>query len=129
MSFDQSLERHPDMLAELAPFFLNMADGVREKEPGNAAAFEKAARVITECAQMLRSGRDGESYLIWSNQHRAWWNPASAGYTMYAELAGRYSRDEAIKICNGRDGWRVAQPPDEIPVRESDILECVQANN
>lgn len=50
------------------------------------------------------------AYLIWSNEHRAWWRPNSAGYTIHAEAAGRYPHDKALAICaNARDGWQRGQ--------------------
>jgi len=40
-------------------------------------------------------------WLIWSNEHKAWWGPNRGGY--YARdavaLAGRYSTAEALEIC------------------------------
>ena len=38
-------------------------------------------------------------YLIWSNEHRAWWGPGERGYVKRVENAGRYSRNEALAIC------------------------------
>lgn len=63
-------------------------------------------------------------YLIWSNEHRAWWRAKSSGYTMHLEAAGHYTREEALAICNGRDGWCAHVTPDEIPVLASDVAEC-----
>jgi len=40
-------------------------------------------------------------FLIWSNEHRAWWRPNSAGYTLSLGGAGRYGREEAEEICAG----------------------------
>ncbi len=37
-------------------------------------------------------------YLIWSNQQRMWWRPASRGYTSIVDEAGRYELDEAVAI-------------------------------
>lgn len=66
-----------------------------------------------------------EQYLIWSNEHRAWWRAKSRGYTMMLQSAGRYSREEAISICaNARDGWNSKSIPSEIPVRLDDVIEC-----
>lgn len=37
-------------------------------------------------------------YLIWSNEHRAWWRGNERGYTGYIEEAGRYTYGEAYTI-------------------------------
>lgn len=67
--------------------------------------------------------RRGNQYLIWSNEHQAWWRQNSAGYTMLVEDAGRYSRDEALKIASdARNGWRAGQAPPEIAISEADVL-------
>lgn len=67
-----------------------------------------------------------ERYLVWSNEHRAWWRPNAQGYTISLEKAGRYTRDEAIRHSIGRD-QEPGQPLPEIPVRESDVLACIHA--
>lgn len=62
-------------------------------------------------------------YLVWSNQHRAWWRPNSAGYTDDVKRAGRYSRAEAMSISfHGRDGWDSPKGvPDELAIAERDV--------
>lgn len=68
-----------------------------------------------------------DKYLIWSNEHRAWWGPNNAGYTTSLQRAGRYSRNDAIRTCAfARDGWSAGDIPSEIPVLEEDALECEQ---
>jgi hypothetical protein len=37
-------------------------------------------------------------YLIWSNQHQAFWRPDKRGYACYIEEAGRYDEAEAVQI-------------------------------
>jgi hypothetical protein len=37
-------------------------------------------------------------YLIWSNEHRAWWKASRHGYTTRTDLAGRFSFEEATEI-------------------------------
>lgn len=65
-----------------------------------------------------------ETYLVWSNEHRAWWRPNSAGYTVHVELAGRYPRSEAIAIArDARNGWKPGKIPTEIAVSERDVRE------
>lgn len=40
-----------------------------------------------------------QGYLIWSNEHRAWWKPDHRGYTTATLNAGVYPKDEADRIC------------------------------
>lgn len=62
-------------------------------------------------------------YLVWSNEHSAWWRPARCGYTIILVSAGRYSRAEAIEIC--ADARNANGVPSEIPVREEDAMACL----
>ena len=66
-------------------------------------------------------------YLIWSNEHRAWWGPGSAGYRRRVEDAGRYSHAEAIDICtNAMPGRLGSEPLHELPVRLEDVTFMLQ---
>lgn len=40
-----------------------------------------------------------EMYVVWSNEHKAWWGPGRCGYTPHYNQAGRYSQDAAMEIC------------------------------
>ena len=64
-----------------------------------------------------------EQYLIWSNEHRAWWRPDRCGYTRDVRTAGRYSRQEAIETSGtARCGWvDPRRLPDEIAVKIQDL--------
>lgn len=65
-------------------------------------------------------------YVIWSNEHRAWWRANSQGYTTVLAAAGRYSRTEAISIASGsRDGWGPNRVPDEIALPAADAEEML----
>ena len=67
-----------------------------------------------------------EQYLVWSNEHRAWWRSDRCGYSKLVKAAGRYSREEALEICaNARDGWGAGEIPSEIPVRALDVADCM----
>jgi hypothetical protein len=49
-------------------------------------------------------------FLVWSEEHGAWWRPGRAGYTRSIREAGRYSLDEAAAIVENanryvRDGF------------------------
>jgi hypothetical protein len=41
-----------------------------------------------------------DEYLIWSEEHGAWWRPCSAGYTPSMAKAGRYSHKDAQAIVD-----------------------------
>jgi hypothetical protein len=61
-------------------------------------------------------------YVVWSIEHKSWWGPNRSGYTPYLDLAGRYTRDEAIEISRGFFGWKLAVMPDEVPVLYRDAV-------
>jgi hypothetical protein len=66
------------------------------------------------------------AYLIWSNEHRAWWRHDHCGYTSDINDAGWYKREEAIRICAlSRDGWRNGFVPPEVPILLADATECL----
>lgn len=65
-----------------------------------------------------------DNYLIWSNEHRAWWGWNHRGYTNRIAKAGRYSRVDALRICNGANySWDENTNPDDLPILEKDALE------
>lgn len=56
-------------------------------------------------------------YLIWSNEHKAWWGHGHSGYTNRIENAGHYSEKEALEICNGANySWDEDTLPNELPI-------------
>jgi hypothetical protein len=68
-------------------------------------------------------------YLIWSNEHTAWWRPDRCGYTYSITDAGRYQREEALRICSGANYGFIQDytGPNEIPVLLADALETMNA--
>lgn len=50
-------------------------------------------------------------YVIWSEEHGAWWLPAKMGYTRSLIQAGRYSESEAGKIVENANKY-LEQKPD-----------------
>jgi hypothetical protein len=69
-----------------------------------------------------------KAYLVWSNEHQAWWRPNERGYTTNLSAAGVYSHREALLICaTARDGWSPNKPPPEIPVVKDDAERCLAA--
>lgn len=64
-------------------------------------------------------------YLIWSNEHRAWWAPHERGYTVSLVMAGRYTRIRALEICRqANHAIDFGEPPNEVPVLETDMLDA-----
>jgi len=64
-------------------------------------------------------------YLIWSHEHSAWWGPGEHGYTPELTEAGRYTREDALRICRKAmpgTAARLGALP-ELPVRLADLKE------
>lgn len=71
-----------------------------------------------------------DEYVVWSNEHRAWWAPDRCGYTTHIDRAGRYPRREAIDIASSaRGGWSRGNNPPEIAIPALDALEMALAPN
>lgn len=65
-----------------------------------------------------------EHFLIWSNEHKAWWGQNCRGYTNQVNRAGRYTREQALATCNGANyGWDEDSNPNELPIPESMAVE------
>ena len=43
-------------------------------------------------------------FLIWSEEHQAWWRANSCGYTTSIRQAGRYPEEEAKRIVFNANG-------------------------
>lgn len=50
------------------------------------------------CREHLEEKKPDQKYLVWSEEHGAWWVAGKMGYTRYIEQAGRYSFKEATEI-------------------------------
>ena len=78
---------------------------LRVKLPDGMGVDEAAAQFIAalQRAGMLPTAQQVESkaqdWLVWSNEHRAWWRPNRSGYTINLQEAGRYTFMEAGLIC------------------------------
>jgi hypothetical protein len=45
------------------------------------------------------------NWVIWSEEHGAWWAPGSHGYTTSLRQAGRYSRERAEEIVENANRY------------------------
>lgn len=71
--------------------------------------------------------RSPSLYLIWSNEHRAWWGPQRSGYVLTISAAGRYLREEALEICrNAIPGAGHLGHLTEIPVALRDMKDFLE---
>lgn len=55
-------------------------------------------------------------YLIWSEEHGAWWRPNNHGYTQSMKQAGRYTYEQARAISHSANGGGTFC---EVPVEET----------
>lgn len=58
-------------------------------------------------------------WLIWSNEHRAWWKPGEYGYTTLTQRAGFYSEADAKRIV-AQANIVPRDPPHEVMVLAPD---------
>jgi hypothetical protein len=54
----------------------------------------------------------GPYWLVWSNEHRAWWGPNNCGYYRVIDAAGRYTLEAALANCQSPS--RMGQNPPEL---------------
>jgi hypothetical protein len=62
----------------------------------------------------LLASLSASTWLVWSNEHCAWWGPNRRNYYMSIESAGRYSLEEAMRICRFRSQEPNANPTELI---------------
>lgn len=55
-------------------------------------------------------------WLVWSNEHQAWWPKSRSGYVRDEKQAGRFNLDEALDICKKAEPGSKNGIPNEIPV-------------
>lgn len=93
------------------------------------AIVSQIANIRRELTAALSDQAGVEPYLVWSNQHRAWWRANSRGYTNDVRSAGLYDREEAISISGqGRDGWlEPKKAPDELAIPLSALPKNIRA--
>jgi len=80
----------------------------------------KAIRRVCHIAHRATQSETKEptrEWLIWSNEHRAWWGPNNAGYPKDVHKAGRYTLAEARSICSSRS-WDAHGVPPETMIHE-----------
>jgi len=55
---------------------------------------------------------ENKPWIVWSNEHGAFWGMDHCGYVSDVRYAGRYTTEEAKKICDWQGEPR--NPPNEV---------------
>lgn len=63
-------------------------------------------------------------WLVWSNEHQAWWRAGDHGYTIKVHEAGRYTLEDAIERCQNVDEMG---RPEEVVVPAPDLVRDPEA--
>jgi hypothetical protein len=63
-------------------------------------------------------------YVIWSEEHGAWWRPGKRGYTRQLAKAGRYEKAEAEEIVTKANKY----PPTGMAWSEVTISDPMEAH-
>lgn len=109
-------------------------DTFSENTGGSTALFAAADNVIdvrdgeAKFLKRKESPVDADDeYFVWSNEHRAWWRQGARGYSRGLREAGRYTREQAMRIC--RDAIFTSMHVGmvaEIPVRVGDVSDFLK---
>ena len=81
-----------------------------------------AALAMNDAADELAGRPEVEQrdWLIWSNEHGAWWGPDRCGYPFHWEQAGLYTLTEARSICKSR-AWLEGEMPPEVMIHIDEV--------
>ena len=87
--------------------------------PVDGDEFRAMAGVIAEALRDAAgpTAPGARSWLVWSNEHEAWWGPNNCGYYADVDGAGRYTLAEALECANLRshpDVWKDGVNPPEL---------------
>lgn len=69
-------------------------------------------------------------WLVWSHEHKSWWGPNQCGYFWNIGEAGRYTLEDALKICRARGVERnIWTTPPELVQPSPELLEILIGRN
>jgi hypothetical protein len=92
--------------------------------PNNSGIFycEDEALVAQLRERLKPQAPQSKVWLVWSNEHRAWWAPDRCGYRQRVDEAGRYTCEEAMACCAMRSNTGI---PPEVMVPSPEYLESL----
>lgn len=81
--------------------------------------FESGRCVQQRLKEILQTG-EAQNFYIWNSERNMWWKPNGFGYTKNRYMAGIYSYEEAMQICQDANQTMEDQPEDMmVPVKET----------
>lgn len=91
----ETIRKWADLRAQLG------IEGDRRQDAEQLAEALQTAEIMASWRAANEGRWRGESpdWVVWSNEHAAFWRPSRAGYTTFVSEAGRYTRHEAKAIC------------------------------
>lgn len=82
----------------------------------------KLARSLCKMLEDDIEASESKEWLVWSNEHNAFWRPDCSGYTRHYSSAGRYTIENAIRICaNARSPIKDGERPNETMIHISSL--------
>jgi hypothetical protein len=106
----------------------DMADEIMTLRDQIKILRETMGKLIIENGR-LRMAQDS-SWLIWSNEHRAWWGPAQHGYVFSRADAGRYTFQKAMQIVMDANKYQSEkEKPNEAMVPEGAAIAGPRRSN
>ena len=106
---------------------------VEDNEEIDRMSFTRFLRstLLTFAKKIREDTLNDLTFLIWSNEHEEWWNPARRGYTPSIDEAGRYLLKDAIGICteaNKYIGFQNESIPKEVMTLSPESIRALERN-
>lgn len=113
--------KHLDVLCAKVPELVVALKRERDEAQIGQAKFHEQGM---HCNELQSKLLDAEAawqigWLVWSNEHQAWWRPGLLGYTTEIIAAGRYSLEEALECASSRSHTGV---PPEVVVPSPELI-------
>jgi hypothetical protein len=84
-------------------------------------------KLIDAALATTANAAQADLWLVWSNEHGAWWGPNESGYYTDIRSAGRYTKEKAMECADSRSHTKGKLPP-EVIISERDAMEGKNPN-